>query len=57
MIICRLLAAAIGVIPLPAGNTDRSKQQELCTHMNRRHRAAQYASRASTNLYTLLYFK
>jgi exosome complex exonuclease DIS3/RRP44 len=57
ILVHRLLAAAIGVIPLPAENTDRSKQQELCSHMNRRHRAAQYAQRASVNLYTLLYFK
>ena len=53
----RLLAASIGVISLPAANADRSKQQELCTHMNRRHKAAQYAQRASVSLYTLLYFK
>ncbi len=57
IIVHRLLAASIGVIALPAGNADRSKQQELCSHMNRRHKAAQYAQRASVNLYTLLYFK
>ncbi len=53
----RLLAAAIGVIPLPAANTDRAKQRDLCSHMNRRHKAAQYAQRASVNLYTLLFFR
>jgi hypothetical protein len=51
------LAAAIGVIPLPAGNADRSRQQDLSSHMNRRHKAAQHAQRASVNLHTLLYFK
>ena len=56
VLVHRLLAAAIGVIPLPAGNADRSKQQELCSVMNRRHKAAQYAQRASVNLYTLLFF-
>lgn len=57
IVVHRLLAAAIGVTSLPASYTERIKQQELCTHMNRRHRAAQYASRASVNLYTLLFFK
>lgn len=57
VIVHRLLAAAIGVIPLPAINADRSKQQDLCSHLNRRHKAAQYAQRASVNLNTLLYFK
>lgn len=57
VVVHRLLAAAINVCPLPASYADRSKQQELCTHMNRRHRAAQHASRASTNLHTVLYFR
>jgi exoribonuclease R len=57
VIVHRLLAAAIGVISLPAVNADRTRQQELCSHMNRRHRAAQYAQRASVSLHTLLYFK
>jgi len=53
----RLLAAAIGDQPLPPAYADRGKQQDLCSHMNRRHKAAQHASRASTNLHTLLYFR
>ena len=53
----RLLAAAIGDKPLPPAYADRSKQQDLCSHMNRRHKAAQHASRASTNLHTVLYFR
>ena len=57
VIVHRLLAAAIGVIPLPTGNADRSRQQELCSHLNRRHKAAQHVQRASVNLHTLLYFK
>ncbi len=57
IIVHRLLAASINVISLPPVNADRSKQQELCTHMNRRHKAAQYAQRASVNLHTLLFFK
>jgi exoribonuclease R len=57
IIVHRLLAASIGVIPLPSVNSDRAKQQDLCSHMNRRHKAAQYAQRASVKLHTLLYFK
>ena len=56
VLVHRLLAATIGVIALPAANADRSKQQELCAHMNRRHRAAQYAQRGSVNLHTVTYF-
>jgi exosome complex exonuclease DIS3/RRP44 len=57
VLVHRLLAATIGVIALPAANADRSRQQELCTHMNRRHRAAQYAQRGSVNLHTINYFR
>jgi exosome complex exonuclease DIS3/RRP44 len=57
VIVHRLLAAAIGVQSLPAENADRSKQHELCANMNRRHKAAQHASRASVSLHTLVYFK
>ena len=57
VLVHRLLAASIGVISLPAANADRSKQQELCTHMNRRHRAAQYAQRGSVNMNTITYFR
>jgi len=57
IIVHRLLAACIGVNPLPAVNADRSRQQDLCSHMNRRHKAAQHAQRASVKLNTLIYFK
>ena len=57
VVVHRLLSAAIGVIPLPPGNADRAKQQDQCAHMNKRHKSAQYAQRASVNLHTLLYFK
>lgn len=53
----RLLAASIGVISLPAANADRARQQDLCAHMNRRHKAAQYVQRASVNLHTIMFFK
>ena len=57
VIVHRLLASAIGVIALPAGNADRARQQDLCSHLNRRHKAAQYVQRASVNLHTLLFFR
>jgi exosome complex exonuclease DIS3/RRP44 len=56
ILVHRLLAAAIQVAPLPAANADRAKQREQCAHMNRRHRAAQYAQRASVNMHTILFF-
>lgn len=57
LVVHRLLAAAIGVISLPVGNADRSRQQDLCSHMNRRHRSAQHIQRASCALHTILYFR
>lgn len=57
VVVHRLLASAIGEINLPPGNADRGRQQELSSHLNRRHKAAQYVQRASVQLYTLLYFK
>ena len=56
LVVHRLLAAAIGVHSLPVSYADRSKQQDLCSHMNRRHRAAQHIQRASCGLHTILYF-
>ncbi|RYG67410.1 RNB domain-containing ribonuclease [archaeon] len=57
VLVHRLLAAAIGVAPLPTANADRAKQQEQSTQMNRKHRAAQLAQRASVRLYTNIFFK
>jgi exosome complex exonuclease DIS3/RRP44 len=57
VLVHRLLAAAIGAAPLPNANADRVRQQEQCAQMNRRHRAAQLAQRASVRLYTLVFFK
>lgn len=57
IIVHRLLASTIGVIPLPVTLADRGKQQDLCSHMNRRHKAAQHVQRASVSMHTLLYFK
>ncbi len=57
LLVHRLLAAAIGVISLPVANSDKSRQHEICIHMNRRHKAAQYVQRDSVKLHTILYFK
>jgi exosome complex exonuclease DIS3/RRP44 len=52
----RLLAAAINVAPLPAHLSSKSYLHDLCANMNRRHRAAQLAGRASVQLHTLIFF-
>ena len=57
ILVHRLLAAAIGIISLPAVNADRGRIQDVCSHMNRRHKAAQHAQRASVSIHTLLFFK
>lgn len=52
----RLLAASIGVAPLPPQLSSKSYLHDLCANMNRRHRAAQLAGRASVQLQTLIFF-
>eukprot|EP01039_Chlorochromonas_danica_P002768 gene2768-3022_t len=57
IVVHRLLAAAIGVSPLPSSCADRRRLAEQSTQMNRRHRAAQQAQRASVQLYTVIFFR
>eukprot|EP00903_Cladosiphon_okamuranus_P016114 g14871.t1 len=52
----RLLGAAIGVVPLPAFLMDKAFLHDLTENMNRRHRSAQLAGRASVGLHTEMYF-
>lgn len=52
----RLLAAAIGVESLPVHLSSKSHLHDLAANMNRRHRAAQLAGRASVQLHTLIVF-
>ncbi|CAM9750112.1 unnamed protein product, partial [Ectocarpus sp. 12 AP-2014] len=52
----RLLGAAIGVAPLPAFLMDKALLHNLTENMNRRHRSAQLAGRASVGLHTEMYF-
>lgn len=52
----RLLGAAIGVAPLPTFLMDKALLHDLTENMNRRHRSAQLAGRASVGLHTEMYF-
>eukprot|EP00752_Nemacystus_decipiens_P011314 g10054.t1 len=52
----RLLGAAIGVTPLPSFLMDKALLHDLTENMNRRHRSAQLAGRASVGLHTEMYF-
>ena len=56
VVVHRLLAASIGVAPLPTQLASKSYLHDLADNMNRRHRAAQLAGRASVQLHTLIYF-
>ena len=46
MIVHRLLAAAIGISPLPKAYEDKAAMRALCDNMNRRHLMSQLAGRA-----------
>lgn len=56
VVVHRLLAASIGVAPLPPHLASKSYLHDLAANMNRRHRAAQLAGRASVQLHTLIFF-
>lgn len=57
VVVHRLLAAAIGVAPLPSYLENKAHLHEISEQLNRRHHAAQLAGRASVSLHTLLYFQ
>jgi exosome complex exonuclease DIS3/RRP44 len=57
VVVHRLLAAAIGVAPLPSYLENKSHLHEISEQLNRRHHAAQLAGRASVTLHTVLYFQ
>ncbi len=54
VVVHRLLAAAIGVDSLPISS--KAVLHDLAANMNRRHRSAQLAGRASVQLHTIVYF-
>ena len=57
IIVHRLLAAAIGADSTYPDLLDRERTHHLCDRLNRRHKMAQYAQRASVHLHTQLFFK
>ncbi len=54
VLVHRLLAASIGVQSTLSLPSDREKS---CDNLNYRHRQAQFASRASTEMFTMLYLR
>ena len=57
LIVHRLLAVSIQADSTYAELLDKHKMQQLCNHLNHRHKNAQYAARASITLHTHLFFK
>merc|ERR1712223_348562 len=57
VIVHRLLAVAVGADITYPELLDKKKTQEIANNINYRHRMAQYASRASVNLHTHIFFR
>eukprot|EP00088_Acartia_fossae_P011168 TRINITY_DN15618_c0_g1_i4.p1 TRINITY_DN15618_c0_g1~~TRINITY_DN15618_c0_g1_i4.p1 ORF type:complete len:992 (-),score=249.26 TRINITY_DN15618_c0_g1_i4:1-2976(-) len=57
VIVHRLLAVSIQADSTYAGLVDKKQTQKIAENINYRHRMAQYAGRASVNLFTHLYFR
>merc|ERR1712079_176307 len=57
IIVHRLLAVSIGADSTYAELVDKKETQKIAENINYRHRMAQYASRASVNLYTHMFFR
>ena len=57
IIVHRLLAAFINADSTYPALLDKHRTQQLCNHLNHRHKMAQYAQRSSVALHTQLYFK
>lgn len=56
VVVHRLLKAALGIAPLPQEHADQQQLKAVAENLNYRHRNAQLASRASAELFTLIYF-
>lgn len=56
VLVHRLLAAALGLAPLPTELQSKPKISEQCDKINIKHRMAQWASRASADLHTFMFF-
>ncbi|GFR51506.1 hypothetical protein Agub_g13921 [Astrephomene gubernaculifera] len=57
VVVHRLLAAAIGLEALPDSARDKEALHGCTDNLNKRHRNAQMAGRASVELHTLIFFK
>lgn len=57
VLVHRLLSACLGFASLPMSLQDSQRMNQFAEVINQRHRCAQYASRASTVLHTVLLFK
>jgi exosome complex exonuclease DIS3/RRP44 len=57
LIVHRLLSHSVGASSLDSTLVSRDKMQAICDNINRRHRNAQQANRASVKLHTLLFIK
>ncbi len=57
LVVHRLLAVSIQADATYADLLNKETTQKLCSHLNQRHKNAQYAARASVNLHTHLFFK
>ena len=57
LMVHRLLAVSIRADSTYSELLDKHKMQQLCNHLNHRHKNAQYAARASINLHTHLFFR
>ena len=56
IVVHRLLAASLDYAPLPDSVQSRERMVEMAENINHRHRMAQLVGRASSELYTLIYF-
>merc|ERR1712187_113953 len=56
ILVHRLLAGAMGISPLPELLQSKPSITEQCDKINLRHRNAQWASRASADLHTFMFF-
>ncbi|KAK9823835.1 hypothetical protein WJX72_005833 [[Myrmecia] bisecta] len=57
VVVHRVLAASLGLAPLPETARDRDGVRSLTDNLNTRHHNAQMAGRASVELHTLIFFK
>ena len=57
VLVHRLLAASLDIDSLPTSISSKQKLSQTCERMNMRHRNARFASRASSDYFSYLFFK